>query len=51
MKQKKIDQWSKFYDRQISEEEYKEICDNLRECFNTLQEWGREGAESDKNKS
>jgi hypothetical protein len=27
--QEQIDQWSKLYGRQITEEEYWEICDNL----------------------
>ena len=30
---------SKLYGRQISEEEYREICDNLSGFFKTLHEW------------
>jgi hypothetical protein len=41
-KQEQIDQWSKLYGRQITEEEYKEICNNLNGFFKILQEWDRE---------
>ncbi|MCX7661471.1 MAG: hypothetical protein N2Z79_02160 [Candidatus Omnitrophica bacterium] len=35
----KIKSWSELYGRPISEEEYKEICQNLREFFSILREW------------
>jgi len=41
-KQEQIDQWSKLYGRQISEEEYREICDNLSGFFKALREWSSE---------
>ena len=41
-KEEQINQWSKLYDRQITEEEYKEICDNLRGFFKLLHEWNEE---------
>jgi len=41
-KQEQIDGWSKLYGRQITEEEYREICDNLSGFFNTLYEWDNE---------
>lgn len=41
-KQKQIDQWSKLYGRQITEEEHKEICDNLSGFFKMLHEWDKE---------
>lgn len=40
--QEQIDQWSKLYDKQITEEEYKEICNNLCEFFKLLYEWNKE---------
>jgi len=35
-KQPQIDEWSRLYGRQISEEEYREICDNLKAFFDLL---------------
>ena len=40
-KQEQIDQWSKLYGRQITEEEYKQIGDNLSGFFVTLHEWDK----------
>lgn len=37
--QEQIEQWSKFYGRQITEEEYRQIGDNLRGYFKLLHEW------------
>jgi len=37
-KQEQIDQCPKLYGRQITEEEYREICDNLSGFFKTLHE-------------
>jgi len=42
VKKEQIDQWSKLYGRQITEEEYKEICNNLSGFFKTLHEWDKE---------
>jgi len=44
-KQEQIDHRSKLYGRQITEEEYREICDNLNGFFKTLQEWDKEERE------
>jgi hypothetical protein len=40
-KQEQVDQWSKLYGRQITEEEYREICDNLSGFFKLLHEWDK----------
>ena len=40
--QEQIDQWSELYGCQITEEEYREICDNLSRFFKTLYEWDKE---------
>ncbi|MCK9573477.1 MAG: hypothetical protein M0R20_03635 [Candidatus Omnitrophica bacterium] len=40
-KQEEIKQWSRLYGRQITEEEYKEICDNLSGFFKILYEWDK----------
>ena len=42
-KQEQIDQWSKFYGRQITEEEHREIYDNLYGFFKTLHGWAKKG--------
>jgi len=41
-KQEQIEGWSKLYGRQITKEEYREICDNLSGFFKTLYEWDKE---------
>jgi len=41
-----IQAWSELYGRQITEEEYREICDNLKGFFDILLKWDR--AEQDK---
>lgn len=41
-KQEQIKVWSKLYGRQITEEEYREICDNLSGCFKLLREWNKD---------
>jgi len=38
-KQQQIQEWSKLYDKPISEEEFAEICQNLNGFFTTLKEW------------
>ena len=35
-KQSQINEWSRLYGRQITEEEYREICDNLKAYFELL---------------
>jgi hypothetical protein len=35
-KQSQIEEWSRLYGRQIPEEEYREICDNLKAYFGLL---------------
>jgi hypothetical protein len=40
-KQSQINEWSRLYGRQITEEEYRQICDNLKGFVETLQEWDR----------
>jgi len=40
-KQEQIESWSKLYGRQITEEEYREICDNLYGFLKTLYEWNK----------
>jgi hypothetical protein len=37
-KQEQIDGWFRLYGRQITEEEYREICDNLSGFFRILKE-------------
>jgi len=34
--QEQINEWSRLYGRQITEEEYRDICYNLRNFFNHL---------------
>jgi hypothetical protein len=41
-KQEQIEGWSKLYGRQISGEEYREICDNLNGFFKIVREWDKE---------
>ena len=38
-RQQQIDQWSKLYGRQISDEEYRCIFQNLNGFFSTLKQW------------
>ena len=40
-KQDQIKEWSRLYGRQITEEEYREICDNLKAYFELLIEADR----------
>ncbi len=40
--------WSKKYGRPISDEEYREICDNLYNFFSILDELDKKYNESDK---
>jgi hypothetical protein len=40
--QEQIKAWSRLYGRQITEEEYREISDNLRGYFETLHSWNEE---------
>lgn len=40
IEQEQIDEWSKLYGRQITEEEYKEICDNHKASY--LRKWNYE---------
>lgn len=47
-RQEQIDQWFKLYGRQITEEEYREIRDNLSGFFKMLHEWDKEDAGSHK---
>jgi hypothetical protein len=37
-KQEQINQWSKLYGRQVTEEEYREVRDNLSGLFKKLHE-------------
>lgn len=41
MTKRQINQWSKLYGKQISEEGYRNICDNLSGFFKILQEWDK----------
>lgn len=41
-KQEQIKEWSRLYGRQITEEEYREICGNLKGLFGILSEWNKE---------
>jgi hypothetical protein len=41
-KQSQINEWSRLCGRQITEEEYLEICDNLQGFFSILDGWTRE---------
>ncbi len=38
-KKQQIQEWSRLYDRPISEDEFKEICANLNGFFTTLKQW------------
>lgn len=40
-KQFQIKEWSRLYGRHITEEEYREIGDNLKGFFNILHEWDK----------
>lgn len=44
-KQEQINQWSNLYGKQITEEEYGEIRDNLSGFFKILHEWVKEEGE------
>lgn len=41
-KQSQTNDWSRLYRRQITEKEYKEICDNLSGFFKMLYAWDKE---------
>lgn len=47
-KEQGIEMWSKLYGRPISEEEYREICENLYNFFSFLNELDKRKNESDK---
>ena len=38
-KQREIQEWSRLYRRQISDDEFAEICFSLNGFFSTLKEW------------
>lgn len=38
-RQLQINEWSRLYGRQITEKEYREVCDNLKCFFEILHEW------------
>jgi hypothetical protein len=38
-REKNIAEWSKLYGRQLSEEEYNEICQNLKNFCGILHKW------------
>jgi len=40
-KQSQINEWSRLYGRQITEEEYRQICSNLDGFFCTLEKWDK----------
>ena len=50
-KQSQIKEGSRLYGRQITEEEYREICDNLKGFFDTLHEWDKAEKEKGHSKS
>jgi hypothetical protein len=39
IRERKIDCWSDFYEKSLSEEEHKEISHNLNGFFSVLKEW------------
>jgi hypothetical protein len=41
IKQSQINEWSRLNGRQITEEDYRQICDNLKGFFDTLSEWDK----------
>ncbi|MDD5546300.1 MAG: hypothetical protein PHO67_03960 [Candidatus Omnitrophica bacterium] len=41
-KKSQIDKWSKLYGRPITEEEYRQICDDLSRYFKTLHKWNKQ---------
>jgi len=47
-KQEQIEEWSRLYGRQITEEEYREICGNIKGIFDTLHNWDKSRKESGK---
>ena len=49
-KQSQIKEWLRLYGRQITEEEYREICENLKGFFGILHEWNKE-SDSNRKKS
>lgn len=48
-KQEQIQEWSKLYGRQVSNEGYEEICYNLNGFFTTLKTWDDEERKMCKN--
>ncbi len=38
-RKQQIENWSKYYNRSITAQEYSEICQNLAGFFNVLKEW------------
>jgi len=48
-KQQSKIEWSKLYGRSVTDEEYKEICFNLKGFFSTLKQWDDEEKEGLKN--
>jgi len=41
-KKQQIQNWKNLYDKQISEQEFAEICDSLNGFFTTLKQWDEE---------
>jgi hypothetical protein len=40
-KHDQIKKWSRLYGRQITEEEYRQVCDNLGSFFDILHKWDK----------
>lgn len=45
-KKSQIKEWSRLYGRQITEEEYRQICENLGGFFDILYKWDKEDKEN-----
>jgi hypothetical protein len=41
-------QWARLYDKRVSKEDYKNICDNISGFFKILREWDKKEKESRK---
>lgn len=39
LKEQQIQEWSRLYDKPISDKEFTEICNNLNGFFTTLKQW------------
>jgi len=48
-KKEALQEWERLYGKPVSEEEYREICNNLYGFFTLLDKWDKESSPTKKN--